>query len=181
MLYRLYEAREKAELMGGSDDADRVAKEMGADAQQALSLGRDFENKMHTAMDDDFNTAQSLGYAFELARAINRFGNHKKARKRGAPIVAPALEAFALLAKSTGLLQMETEAFHAEVKAKRLSTMGITSDEVDKLIEERSTARADKAWDRADQIREQLDQHHILVRDMPGGVEWRVRIQAPAD
>ena len=72
-------------------------------------------------MDTDFNSARALGLAFELARAINRFANHKKAKKRGGPIAAKALAGFAHVAETLNLLSNSTEAFHEEVKAPRAS------------------------------------------------------------
>jgi cysteinyl-tRNA synthetase len=89
MLARLYEAREQAESLGGSEPPDIVARDLGGDANTVLNLGRTFADKAHAALDEDFNTARALGLAFELARAINRFASHKKARKRGGPVVKP--------------------------------------------------------------------------------------------
>jgi cysteinyl-tRNA synthetase len=178
MLSRLYEAREVAEAMGGQEDADQAAKSLGADAIKVLELGRSFEEKFHAAVDNDFNTAQALGLLFELARAINRFGNHKKAKKRGGPVVAPALAAFDLVNKALGFMSMDTAAFHEEVKAKRLGAMGIAQSEVELLLEERASARAAKDWGRADEIRDKLEAMQIVVMDLPDGVQWRVRVHS---
>ena len=181
MLMRLYDARETAEAMGGSEDPDQVARALGADAMEALALGRAFPDKLHAAVDSDFNTAMALGHLFELARAVNRFGNHKKARKRGGPVVAPALAAFALMREALHLMTMDTAAFHEEVKRKRLGAMGITVAFVDDKLAERSQARSAKEWQRADAIREELEQSGIMVMDRPEGVEWRVRVYQPGE
>ena len=179
MLARLYEARDLAQGMGGSEPAEAVAEQLGADAQRVLSLGRDFEKRFYAALDDDFNTAQALGYTFELARAINRFGNHKKARKRGGPIVAPALEALTHVTSALSLLGMDTASFQEEVKAKRLTAMGISREDVERKVDERMQARADKDWARADALRDELAALQVLVMDTADGCEWRVRLQAP--
>lgn len=178
MLARLYEAREVAEAMTGQEDAEQVAQSLGGDAQRVLELGRAFEDKFHRACDSDFNTAQAIGTLCELARAINRFGNHKKAKKRGGPVVAPALGAFELVKRALGFMAMDTSAFHDEVKDKRLGAMGIARSEVERLLSQRSEARASKDWSRADEIRDQLDGMGIVVMDSPEGVEWRVRLHA---
>lgn len=174
MLRRLYDARENAETLAGSDDADRVAKELGADAKAVLELGREFVHKFHAAMDCDFNTAQAIGHLFELARAVNRFGNHKKAKKRGGPVVAPALAAFQLAREAMGLFQYSTKEFHEEVKNKRLGAMGVSREQVESLIVARAEARVAKDWTRADAIRDELADQRIEVMDTPEGVEWRV-------
>lgn len=178
MLSRLYEAREVAEGMGGEEPADNVAKSMGKDAQTLLELGRSFPERFYAAMDQDFNTALAIAHLFELSRAVNRFGNLKKANKRGGPIVAPALAAYELVTQALGLMRMSSSEFHAEVKAKRLSAMGIDPADIDSLIEQRSQARADKDWARADEIRDELEAKSILVMDLPDGVQWRVRLAA---
>jgi len=176
MLSRLYEAREKAEAMKGSEGADQVAKQLGEDAQKVLELGRGFAERFHAACDHDFNTAQALGHLFELARAVNRFAGHKKANKRGGPVVAPALAAFALARDGLGLLAMETGAFHDEVKRKRLSALGIDRAFIEERLEARAKARTDKDWAAADAIRDELAEKHIEVLDLADRVEWRVRL-----
>jgi cysteinyl-tRNA synthetase len=175
MLARLYEAREVAAAMGGEGDPDAVAKELGPDAIEALSLSRSFGARFDAAMAEDFNTAEAMGYAFELARAINRFGNHKKARSRGGPIGRLALAAVERL-RTLGLLQLDGAAFQEEVKQKRLGAMGISREEVEQLIAARSAARAQKDWAAADRVREQLEALRILVMDRPDGVDWKVRL-----
>jgi cysteinyl-tRNA synthetase len=176
MLARLYEAREVAESMGGSEDADHVAKELGDDALTVLKLGRGFSENFYAAMDNDFNSAKALGYLFELARAVNRFSGHKKAKKRGGPVVAPALQAFESVAGALQLMGMGTEAFQGEVKTKRLRSLGVTSDEVEALIAARSQARESKEWERADSLRAELEAKGIQIMDRPNGVDWRVRL-----
>ena len=180
MLNRLYKAREKAEAMNGSDDPARVAKELGGDAQTALQLGQQFQERFYAAVDTDFNTAQALGHLFELARAVNRFAGHKKAKKRGGPIVAPALAAFKLVGEALSLMTMSTADFFEEVKDKRLAALGIDRAEVEELLEKRVQARRDKQWQEADAIRDTLVEKKIEVLDLADGVQWRVRLDATA-
>jgi cysteinyl-tRNA synthetase len=176
MLSRLYEAREKAEAMGGGDDPTRLVTELGDEARAVFDLGSAFHDRFLGALDHDFNTAEGLGYLFELARAVNRFAAHKKALKRGGPVVAPALAAFRLVAESLGMVAMDTRAFHAEVKEKRLRALGIDHGAIDDKLEERAEARRSKDWARADAIRDELARSHVEVLDLPDGVEWRVRL-----
>ena len=178
MLRRLYDAREKAEAMGGSEKPEQLASQMGDDAKALYDLGQGFAERFHAAVDHDFNTAKGLGCLFELARAVNRFANHKKANKRGGPLVAPALEAFDLVRDAFGLMAMQTSAFHEEVKTKRLSAFGIDRAQVEQLLADRSDAREAKDWAKADAIRDELLAKRIEVLDLPDGVEWRVKLTA---
>ena len=179
MLARLYDAREAAEAMEGDGTPDTLAKELGADAAEVLSLGREFTAKFLGAMSEDFNTAQALGFAFELARAINRFSNVKAAKKRGGPVVAPALDAFKLL-EAVGLMTLSTATFQDEVKAKRLAALGLARAEVDALVNTRMEARSTRDWAKADALRLELDAKGIIVMDRPDGVDWRVRLDSAA-
>ncbi len=181
MLGRLYDARETAEAMGGNEDADRVARDLGDDARQVLELGRGFADRFHDALDTDFNTARAVGELMTLARAVNRFAAHKKARKRGGPVVAPALAAFDLAAAAIGLMTMSTADFHAEVKAKRLAALGMTPDGVEAQLAERAAARAAKDWARSDALREALEERGIMVMDTPEGARWRIRLSTAAE
>lgn len=176
LLSRLYEARETAESLGGAEDADVVAEALGEDARAVLELGRGFEARFHEALDEDFNTARALGQLCELARAINRFGNHKKAKKRGGPVVAPALRAFSSFAEATGLLAQPTREFLDEVKVKRLAAIGVTVDEIEASLAQRAQLRSEKRWADADAVRAELEARQVLVMDTPDGVEWRIKL-----
>ena len=173
MLSRLYDAKELASSLNGEGDADQIAQQMGEEAQQTLDLGRNFRDKFLAAMDSDFNTSQALGHLYELARAINRFGRVKKAKKRGGPVVAPALDAFQLVAEALGLVVATPDAFQEEVKEKRTKALNINPSDIEARITARTNARAAEDWAQADEIRTQLEAMNITVMDTPDGVQWR--------
>ena len=111
-----------------------------------------------------------------LARSVNRFANHKKAKKRGGPVVEAALKAFHTASQALGLMGMTTEDFHAQVKTKRLAALGLTKEAIESRLDARSEARAQKDWQRADELRNELDEMGLIVMDTPEGVEWRIRL-----
>jgi cysteinyl-tRNA synthetase len=180
MLSRLYEARDVAESMEGTEDAERVAKELGEDALAVLEQGRAFQGRMNEALREDFNTSQALAHLFSLARAVNRFGGHKKAKKRGGPVVAPALAAFRSVADALGLMAMDTQAFLDEVKDKRVAALGLDRATIEAQVAERVRLREAKQWSEADAIRQELDAKGIVVMDGPEGSRWRVRLDVAA-
>jgi cysteinyl-tRNA synthetase len=179
MLARLYEAREVAAAMSGEGAAAAVAAELGPDAEEVLRLASTLPERLTADLDDDLNTASALGQAFELARAINRLGNHKKSRAKGGPIGRVAAAAFDTL-RVIGLLTLSTDAFQEEVKDKRLSALGIDRAQVEALIAARLAARTAKDWATADALRQQLDTIGVVVMDGADGVQWRVRLSDPA-
>ncbi len=177
LLARLYEAKEVASQMEGDAPLDHMVKELGADAARVVEMSESFPARFYAAMDDDFNTAKALGYAFELARAVNRLGNHKKSKKKGGPIAKKALAAFDIVADALGLLQTAPSAFIDEVKDKRLPALGLTREDVDAKLKARMEARAAKDWAKADAIRDELEGAGIAVMDRADGVDWRIRLE----
>lgn len=176
MLCRLYEAREVAESMGGEESANQVAQSLGSDALKVLEYSEAFETEFLACLDRDFNTSNAMARLFELVRAVNRFANHKKARKKGGPVVAQALKCFELVSQSLGLLGMNVADFMEEVKDRRLGAMGISRDDIEAMIQQRAEARSSQEWARADEIRDRLLDMSIVLMDRPEGVDWRVRV-----
>lgn len=176
MVARLYEAIELAESMEGAEKAEVVIKDLGEDAKTVWTVGNSAMEKIHAALDDDFNTAAALGIAFEIARSINRFAGHKKSKKRGGPVVQPALEGLRCLASAIGLLGNSATEFQNEVKTKRIHAMQLELSWIEGKLEERQVARQNKEWQLSDQIRLELEEKNIVVMDTPQGVEWKIRL-----
>ncbi len=110
-----------------------------------------FQNRFNEAMDDDLNTADALGVLFDFARFVNIFATeaHPKAE------IDAVKKQYRLLAKVLGLLQKgSSEDFPAEAL---------------QLLEERTVARKEKNWARADAIRNQLKDMGFAVEDSAQG------------
>jgi cysteinyl-tRNA synthetase len=160
--------------MCGEGQGAEIATEMGEAAQAVWEQGTAFKERFDEALTQDFNTPKAISHLFELARAINRFAEGKNALKRGGPVVAPAREAFAYAAEHLGVLSMETEEFHTEVKAKHIVALGLTQADILALITERATLREARQWGEADRIRQELAQCQISLMDHRSGTTWRI-------
>ena len=177
VLDRVYLARETVDEVVGRG-VSAPLDQLPDSARDAHALATAFVAKCDDAMDDDFNSAAAIGHFFELVRAINRFGNDKKARARGADALRPALDAFAVVAEVFGIAALTPAAYFDEAKGKRMRAQGRSVEAIDALVAERSAARAAKDWARADAARVQLDEAGITVMDGADGSTWRVRIDA---
>jgi cysteinyl-tRNA synthetase len=104
-------------------------------------------------MDDDFNTANGIAAIFELAKEINIIIDHTTNQST----VEYALRLFNEL---TGVLRIVSEEEDSD-------------EAIDALIAKRQKARADKDYQLADEIRDELDAKGIEVMDTPDGVKWR--------
>ncbi len=121
-----------------------------------------YVEKFNAVMDDDFNTPEAFSVLFEMAHDINRLREHNKLDQAAA--LAAGLKRFGNI---FGVLQHDANTFlqggeDAEKHA-----------QIDALIAQRQQARADKNWDEADKIRQQLSDMGIVIEDSSGKTTWR--------
>ncbi|MEW6349854.1 MAG: cysteine--tRNA ligase [Thermodesulfobacteriota bacterium] len=132
------------------------------------------------AMDDDFNTPKGLAILFEAARAVNRIatagGLKKKAVPRPDLLSAARKEMEDVAAHVLGILTEDPKEFLDARRKARLKDLGMSESELDALIAARTTARNDKDFARADEIRAQLSAKGIELKDSRDGTTWNVRI-----
>ena len=109
--------------------------------------------KFEDAMEDDFNTADAVSAIFEIVRESN--STVKDFSTDYAKKVLKVLEDLC------GVLGIETT-----------KEEEILDEEIEKLIEERQAARKNKDFARADEIRDQLLEQGIVLKDTREGVKW---------
>jgi len=131
---------------------------------QAVSAkeGTDYESRFNAAMDDDFNSPEAISVLYELARDINRLKQTED---------DDALSLAALLVKLgtiLGVLQQHPQEFLRE------GSQDVDAEYIDGLIEQRNTARAEKNWAVADEIRDELTALNVIVEDKDGKSSWRI-------
>ncbi len=111
----------------------------------------DFER----AMDDDFNTADSVAAVFDLVKFCNTNANAENTK-------AYLQKLFDLLVKLTDVLGIIVD-----------KKEEILAEDIEKLIEERQAARKAKDFKRADAIRDELLAKGIILKDTREGVQWK--------
>ena len=122
--------------------------------EEEAAAGQSFIASFEEAMDDDFNTAVAEAAVFDLVKYANT----------NAPSMgrAQAKDLFDKLLKMTDILGI------AAVKEQ-----GLLEEDIIKLIDERTEARKQKNWARADQIRNELSAKGIILEDTKDGVKWK--------
>jgi len=155
---------------GGSGKSVVSAK----DREKIESLRQRFEY----AMDNDFNTAQGLGLLFDAVKALNKVVQavQSKSSAEDLDLLRTGSETARELAAILGLLQQDPVEYIESKKRKLLSTLDISVEDIQKMIEERNEARNHKNWAASDKIRDQLLEHGIELQDGPEGTTWDVRI-----
>ena len=148
-LERITTCAEKLRFVGKQAAADAMTQE-----EEELYAQTDrFVAKFEEAMEDDFNTADAIAAVFELVRFINQ--NIEGATRTFAEQLYDRLHA---LCEVLGIVVEKEEE--------------LLDDAIEALIEERQQARKDKNFARADEIRDQLLQQGIQLKDTREGVQW---------
>lgn len=148
-LDRLYTCRESL------DFAIKNAKSDIDDDEEILKLIASAKDEFIKAMDDDLNTADGIAAVFNLVSTINTEIINKEVSLN---VCKKAAEMFDELTGVLGLLYNRKS--------------NDIDDDIEKLIEQRQTARANKDWATADKIRDELKAKGIILKDTPQGVTW---------
>ncbi|NKB31886.1 MAG: cysteine--tRNA ligase [Pseudomonadales bacterium] len=137
-------------------------QDLEIESAKSLTNSR-FEKAFLAAMDDDFNTAEAFAVLFELVTEINKqkHADSDLANQLGKLLVR--------LGGILGVLQSNPADFLQSDQSVELDAAAI-----DQLIAEREQARADKNWNRADEIRDQLAAMKVVVEDGADGSGWRI-------
>lgn len=107
------------------------------------------------AMDDDLNTADAIGVLFEYVREANAV-----LAKNPAPATTKTLLDFYLeLSGLLGFVAPKQEASDEDAK-------------IDELVAERTAAKKEKNFARADEIRNELSAMGIVLEDTAQGTKW---------
>ena len=130
--------------------------------------------KFDLALDDDFNTAQALGFVFDAARLVNQVMTVEKkmppADKQA--ILETAREAFRHFGDALGVFQSDPDLFFSKDRDIEAEKRGMDIHRVEALIAERQKARDAKDWGRADEIRRELALQSIALKDEAGRTTW---------
>jgi len=134
------------------------------------SLGARFQ----AAMDDDLSTAQALGYLFDAVRLLNRLLEEPTADPGYLTLLWEMERALVNLGQLLNLLQADPQEMVTTLRQKT-AELKIAPEEIERLINDRTQARLQKDWGRADAIRKKLADLDILLEDTPQGTIWKVK------
>lgn len=148
------------------------------EAKEASEKLSTLVEKFRTAMDDDFNTAQAIGYVYDAVRSLNRWINAPSFRLTGKvrAILRMGRENIKKIGNVLGLFISDPEMYLEDLKSRELRRRGLSKEEIEQLIEERARARKERQFDKADRIREELLLKGIILEDTPKGTIWRIKL-----
>lgn len=125
------------------------------DEKALLAEADGFTKKFEEAMDDDFNTADAISAIFELVK----FANTNTTETASKAFLEELKKRILTLTDICGLVvEKKDDGLDAEIEA---------------LIEERTKAKKEKNFARADEIRDELLAKGIELKDTREGVQWK--------
>lgn len=131
-----------------------MPRRMDGDASSDLpSIIEDARVRFKSALEDDLNTSVAFATIYEFMTTVNRL----QPSKADGQLV---IEFMRELDQVFGVID------EAEV-------VDDLDGEIQKLLDERNQARADRNFQRSDEIRDQLLERGIMLIDTPNGTEWR--------
>ena len=136
-------------------------KETAAPENGPLQIARD---QFIGALCDDLNVAGAIGF---LNEAVNAYAIDAPPSEDGNCTLQHELDAFYRMDQVLGVFDLETVA----------SSGNLDVVKIDKLIEARLTARAEKEWVRADEIRDELIEMGVAIKDGSKGTTWSKIVQ----
>ena len=127
-------------------------------------------------MDDDLNTAKGIGLIFESVRILNRLLDEpaETATNDFQQILFAAWSDLRTIGQILGLFTETPEQYEEKRKLLGLQKIEVDSDWVEQLIADRSAARKSKNWQKADDIRKQIEAMNIILEDRPDMTLWRI-------
>jgi cysteinyl-tRNA synthetase len=150
--------------------------------ERIQTLAAETEREMRAGMEDDLNTARTLGAMFDMVREANTAVDRGELRQDDKTPLLAALqqfdEIFSVLNDDDAeklARAMEWAKSHGKLSEAEASLVAdrMPDDEVTRLIDERNAAKKARDFARADAIRNQLTEAGIIVEDTKDGIRWK--------
>src|SRR5690625_732471 len=126
------------------------------DANEWLEKIQSFNDRFEAEMDDDFNTANAIAVLFDLTKEANLYLQSKQTSTNVIQAFQDTMLAF------FNVLGIELE-----------QEKELLDEEIEALIQERTEARKNRNFARADEIRDLLKEKDIILEDTAQGIRWK--------
>lgn len=165
----LYETRARLVELDPSRIDDGAQEGAGPDIFE-------FRTRMNGALESDLNTALALAHAATLLKATNELLDRTKQKKTKISRLAhtQAGEALASLGAVLGIGLEAPRAFIERVRDRKAEEAGVEREWVESRLRARHTARQEKDFAAADQVRAELSARGVEILDSPQGTTWRL-------
>ena len=121
------------------------------------------DSRVLLALLDDMNTPEAISALHVAASTLNKSDDPQE--------IAMAKAELTMGGRLLGILDADPEAWFTDA----VGDEGLAAEEVDALIEERAVAKASRNFQRADQIRDDLEAQGVVLQDGHDSTQWRRR------
>lgn len=152
-LERLYNAKFKLRDLLKQAEGSATSQE-----EELLASYTTYIKNFEDAMEDDLNTADGITAIFDLVKTINIHIDENSSKE----VIEKSLELLLKLTKVLGIVEEERDQIEDGL-----------AEQVEALIAERTEARKNKNFVRADEIRDELMELGIVIEDTRTGTKWK--------
>jgi cysteinyl-tRNA synthetase len=154
----------EASLTRLSDFLVRLDAVVGGDAHGEIAARvADARAAFRAQMTSDLNVPGALGVIFDLVREMNAAMDERRVGQADAVVIRDAFEEFDRVLGVLALRRAED------------ATPPVPVEEIEALIAERREARRARHFQRADEIRLDLERRGIILEDSAAGTRWKRR------
>ncbi|CAM3585859.1 cysteine--tRNA ligase [Marinicrinis lubricantis] len=136
---------------------DKALDRHDEDEAQLIAKVDDAVQLFHQKMQDDYNTPDAITAMFLVLNEANQYLSRQEGLSR--KVLGHMAAALEMMNSVLGIIPVQEEQ--------------LLDEQVEQLIQERTQARKDRNWARADEIRDQLQEQGIILEDTPQGIRWR--------
>ena len=173
---RIYRTLQRLEdIIGPFEESQEMLQGAFLTNYSTVEVNVTFIKDFIRVMDDDLNTAGAVGLVFEKVRDLNKeLDSNGGAVDHAKQVLLTNGRYHLLLAcRVLGLLQDTPAEFFKELSAPGTN---IDAAEIEERIKERTSAKEQKDWARADEIRDYLKEMGVVLEDGPQGTTWRLDV-----
>lgn len=149
----------------------KLVKEYGLSVNKESDEYKKIVLEFEEEMDNDFNTATVISNLFNYVTLINKAIKEKDFEK-ATNLVGAIVDIYGVL----GLFNQEADLVIKSIKNKHLNRNNILEEYINKMIDDRKGFKANKDYQSADKIRDELLEKGISIKDVGSDTLWDINI-----
>lgn len=149
----------------------KLIKECGLSVNKESDEYKKIVLEFEEEMDNDFNTATVISNLFNYVTLINKAIKEKDFVK-ATNLVGAIIDIYGVL----GLFNQEADLVIKSIKNKHLNRNNVLEEYINKMINDRKEFKANKDYQSADKIRDELLEKGISIKDVGSDTEWDINI-----
>ena len=149
----------------------KLVKEYGLSVNKESDEYKKIVLEFEEEMDNDFNTATVISNLFNYVTLINKAIKEKDFEK-ATNLVGAIIDIYGVL----GLFNQEADLVIESIKNKHLNRNNLLEEYINKMIDDRKEFKANKDYQSADKIRDELLEKGISIKDVGSDTLWDINI-----